>query len=192
MTRQKKSRKVGQIGVRKLDARPEKPKPDTKRKKKPKGQKSGNRNSLVDEKKTLEPSSAGSNKKKDSKHGSKKAIELVPVQKAKPVEPEIKHSDKKPEVVLRKVVQNTLTPEQELAQLEQDERLIELAERVEADEVITGKDAKYFNKHMARYDELLEILGLNDEMDESELEDESDEEDSLEKLESNQWDDLLK
>lgn len=193
MTRQKKSRKVGQIGVRKLDTRPEKPKQDTRRKKKPKGQKSGNRNSLVEDKKIVETGGDTTGKKKNTKLGSKKAIDLVPVKKAEPVKPEIKHSDKKPEVVLRKVKQDALTPEQELALLEKDEKLIELAEKVERDEIITGKDAKYFNKHMARYDELLEILGLNNDIDESELDEQGDDaESALDKLESNQWDDLLK
>ena len=49
MTRQKKSRKIGSIGTRKQETRPA----DTKqprKPKKPKGQPSGNRNSLIVEK----------------------------------------------------------------------------------------------------------------------------------------------
>lgn len=193
MTRQKKNRKVGQIGVRKLDTRPEKPKQDTKRKKAPKGQKSGNRNSLVEDKKVTISTDATTNQKKNSKIGSKKPIELVPVKSA-PVEKPIQHSNKKPEVVLKKVKQNVLSPEQELVQLEKDEKLIELAERVERDELLTGKDAKYFNKHMARYDELLEILGLNDDDQDSDTNSvtKDDDESKLDQLDSNQWDDLLK
>ena len=77
------------------------------------------------------------------------------------------------------MVQQQVSPEQELAALENDEMLIDLAERVEAGEVLTGKDAKYFNKNMARYDELCELLGIEDE------------EDDTDPLGSDQWDDLL-
>ncbi|NVK24656.1 MAG: GTPase-activating protein [Gammaproteobacteria bacterium] len=186
MTRQKKSRKIGQIGVRKQDARPEKPKQDIRRKKAPKGQKSGSRNSLVEEKSLVGSTTEGSGPKKNSKLGSKKPIDLLPKQKAVQAEKPIQHSTKKPEVVLKRVKQDTITPEQELAQLENDEKLIELAERVEQGELLTGKDAKYFNKHMARFDELLDILGIEDESEQDEKTDEVD------NLDANQWDDLLK
>ena len=51
MTRLKKSRKSGPIGVRKQETRPADTKSDVRKKKKPKGQKSGNRNSFLVEKK---------------------------------------------------------------------------------------------------------------------------------------------
>ena len=184
MTRQKKSRKVGQIGIRKQDVRPEKPSQDTRRKKSPKGQKSGNRNSLVDETQIKSNSSSTSNAKKDPKVGSKKAIELVPSKSAPLVNKSIQHSDKKPEVVLKTVKTSQLTPELELEQLENDEILIALAERVEDGELLKGKEAKYFNKHIARYDELVEQLGL-EEVDDDENPDE------IAQLKSDQWDDLL-
>jgi ribosome assembly protein YihI (activator of Der GTPase) len=176
MTRQKKSRKIGQIGVRKQDARPEKKTPNLRKKKSPKGQKSGNRNSLMEEKVIV--GGTATTAKKDPKLGSKKKIELTP----KPVqEAPVKtapNTNKKPEVKLKKVEQNAVTPEQELAVLENDEKLIDFAERVEAGELLTGKDAKYFNKHMARYEELCKMLGIEDE-------------DDVDPLNSDQWDDLL-
>lgn len=178
MTRKKKSRKIGQIGVRKQDARPEKNTPNVRKKKAPKGQKSGNRNSLLEENGALSADASGS-AKKDPKLGSKKKIELVKstvVDKPKEAKPQV---DKKPEVKLTKVAQQQVSPEQELAALENDEVLLDLAERVEAGELLTGKDAKYFNKNMARYDELCEILGVENE------------EDDTDPLDSDQWDDLL-
>lgn len=178
MTRKKKSRKIGQIGVRKQDARPEKQSPNIRKKKAPKGQKSGTRNSLLEENSVLSDGTAGS-AKKDPKLGSKKKIELVKsvvADKPKKAKPQI---DKKPEVKLTKVAQQQIAPEQELEALENDEMLIDLAERVEAGELLTGKDAKYFNKNMARYDELCELLGIEDE------------EDDTDPLGSDQWDDLL-
>ena len=179
MTRQKKSRKIGQIGTRKQDTRPEKEKTSLRKKKAPKGQKSGNRNSLMEESLSSIKHPTSSSQKKDSKIGSKKPIDLVVTQKAPKVKPEIQHSDRKPEVILKKASFDVLTPEQELAQLENDQRLIELAERVEEGEILSGKDAKYFNKHIARYDELVEILGLEqDDVEESDP------------LGADQWDDL--
>jgi len=175
MTRKKKSRKIGQIGVRKQDDRPEKKSPSIRKKKSPKGQKSGTRNSLMEEK--LVTHSASGGVKKDPKLGSKKKIELkrtVTEQVTKPVAPA---NIKQPEVKLTKVVQNQISPEEELANLENDEMLIDLAERVEAGELLTGKEAKYFNKNMARYDELCEQLGI--------------EEEEQDPLGSDQWDDLL-
>lgn len=178
MTRKKKSRKIGQIGVRKQDARPEKQSPNIRKKKAPKGQKSGTRNSLLEENSVLSTGSAGT-AKKDPKLGSKKKIELVKsvvTDKPKKAKPQI---DKTPEVKLTKVAQQQVSPEQEFEALENDEMLIDLAERVEAGEILTGKDAKYFNKNMARYDELYELLGIEDE------------EDDTDPLGSDQWDDLL-
>lgn len=178
MTRKKKSRKIGQIGVRKQDARPEKKSPNIRKKKSPKGQKSGSRNSLLEENTLVTGSSATA--KKDPKLGSKKKIELT--KSAKPVVAEVKpaQNDKKPEVKLTKVIQQQLSPEQELDALENDQTLIDLAERVEDGELLTGKEAKYFNKHMARYEELCELLGIEEE-----------EEDDSDHLGSDQWDDLL-
>jgi len=181
MTRQKKSRKIGQIGTRKQETRPT----DTntpRRKKAPKGQKSGNRNSLLEEKTNIQGSASGPDKK-NSKLGSKKKIALVKTQAAKAPEPkEIKHSTSKPQVKLTKVLADALTPEQELAQLEADTRLLELAERAEQGELLTGKDAKYFNQKMNRYDELVELLGLEPEQEEA---------DPLSQLGADQWDDLM-
>ena len=181
MTRQKKRRKIGQIGTRKQEVRPS----DTntpRRKKAPKGQKSGSRNSLQDDK-VLISSPQGEKAKKDPKLGSKKKIELTKSASApKPEKKEIKHSTEMPKVQLQKVQNDQMTPEQELAVIESDQRLIELAERVEAGELLTGKDAKYFNQKMARHETLMEELGLDNE---------EDEDDPLDQLDSDQWDDLL-
>lgn len=181
MTRQKKSRKVGQIGIRKQETRPSEKK-ETRRKKAPKGQKSGTRNSLVLENEVKDGKVTGVGKK-DKKHGSKKKIELVaPVKVEQPKQP-AKHIE--PSVKLTKVKQPELTPEQELAALEQDAQLLDLVERVEQGELLTGKDAKYFNRHMARYDELVELLGLDDE------DEEDDDDDLLGSLGGDEWDDLI-
>lgn len=180
MTRRKKSRKVGQIGIRKQETRPA----DTKsprKKKAPKGQQSGNRNSLLDEN-LKSPVSSGDSKKKDPRVGSKKPISLVKTEtQPKPVKPKLDPNKAVPSVKLEKVNEPIIDPQQELERIESDERLIELAERAENGELLTGKDAKYFNKMMDRHAELLEELGIE----------EDDDHDPLESLEGDQWDDLL-
>ena len=176
MTRKKKSRKIGQIGVRKQDARPEKNTPNIRKKKTPKGQKSGTRNSMMEENAVVTNNT--SQGKKDPKIGSKKKIELVKTATQEPKKP-VHKPNKAPEVKLTKVKADVISPEQDIDELENDAHLIDLAERTEAGELLTGKDAKYFNKHMARYDELCEILGI-----------EFDEEDEHDDLGGDQWDDL--
>ena len=75
----------------------------------------------------------------------------------------------KPTIELKKVIEPEFTPEQELEALENDERLLKLVERHEKGEMLTGKDAKYFNSRIARHQALCEILGIEDE-DEDEFE----------------------
>lgn len=85
-----------------------------------------------------------------------------------------------PKASLSKVRPVELTAEQELALIENDSFLHELLERVEKDEVLTGKDAKYFNAKTARLDQLLQQLGLVDDADEEEI-------DPLAAFESKDW-----
>lgn len=186
MTRQKKSRKIGSIGTRKQETRPA----DTKqprRNKKPKGQPSGNRNSLIEENVVSTPQNQ--DKKTNPKLGSKKPISLLPADKPQVKEvKQVDHSKTKPSAKLTKAGPAVLTPEQELANIESDERLIELVERVQEGELLSGKEAKYFNKQMERLDQLLEKLGIDPDSDNDEDEDELD---ALSKLGGSEWDDLL-
>jgi hypothetical protein len=179
MTRRKKTRKIGQIGVRKQDARPADTK-DKRLKKPAKGQKPGARNSLLVEKAEKTNLGSTSSSKKDPKLGSKKPISLVAETNTVEEKVEPQHIEQ-PSIKLTKVKQPELAPEKELDQLESDERLIDLVERVEGGELLTGKEAKYFNAKMARHAELLDILGIEQE----------DEDDPMDRLEADQWDDLL-
>jgi ribosome assembly protein YihI (activator of Der GTPase) len=183
MTRQKNSRKVAEIRVRSKETRDEKP-TENRRKKTPKGQKAGTRNSLVEEQKTA---ITGSNIKKDPKHGSKKPISLTGSPVKEVIEKEISHSTSKPAGKLSKAKVASIPPDVELTDIESDEVLIALVERVEDGELLAGKEAKYFNKLMDRHAELLRILGVEDE-EENDFEDEID---PVEGLKSDQWDDLL-
>ncbi len=134
------------------------------RTKKHKGAKPGSRNAPVTD--TL---AGGSDKKpQDKRVGSKKPVPLV----IEPQETQIElKRHLKPQVELKTVSMPELTPEQELAELEQDERLLKLVERHEQGELLKGKDAKYFNAKIARHQVLCELLGIeDDEFEEDEFE----------------------
>jgi ribosome assembly protein YihI (activator of Der GTPase) len=179
MTRKKKARTSGQIGIRHkpaAEARQERERP-VESKKKGAGLKSGSRNAVHADKST-----ETSNKNKDPRHGSKTPIPLVvTVAEKKLIAPQTT-----PKALLAKAKPVEIPPQVELEQLEQDEKLQELLERMEQGETLTGKDAKYFNAKTARHSELLTLLGLDveDEDDEEEAEEELDE---LSKLQQVDW-----
>tara|TARA_Y100001963_G_scaffold152862_1_gene238474 strand:- start:4959 stop:5504 length:546 start_codon:yes stop_codon:yes gene_type:complete len=161
MTRQKKTRSAGPNGQRHLSAddirKTRQPKEQTK--KKGAGLKSGSRNSVA----VVSSVSKGESVKKDKRLGSKKPIALVPVDAQQPA------LRIQPKASLAKAKPLALTPEQELALIENDGYLQQLLERVEQEEILTGKDAKYFNAKTARLEQLLQQLGLADDADDEPL-----------------------
>ncbi|MCC5852187.1 MAG: GTPase-activating protein [Alkalimonas sp.] len=179
MTRRKKTRNSGENGPRFLPAAEVRKLRERKEegKKSGAGGKAGQRNSQLLRK---QAENSGSPRDKDPRVGSKKPIPLLPESgqggesSLKPVQPKAS--------LTKAVASALLTPEQELAQLEQDSRLQQLLERVEKDEVLTGKDAKYFNRMTERYEQLLQQLGLADG-DETEAE----ESDPLAEFERTDW-----
>ncbi|MGO2074427.1 MAG: Der GTPase-activating protein YihI [Pseudoalteromonas sp.] len=159
MSRKKKSRKIPSNGPVRLsqDKLKEMRALKEQRVKKTKGAKPGSRNApeaLNNE------TSGGNQQSKDKRVGSKKPISLVPV-KAEPKVEMKRHL--KPQAELKKASQPELSPEQELAALESDERLLKLVELHERGQLLTGKDAKYFNSRIARHQQLCETLGIEDE-----------------------------
>jgi uncharacterized protein len=159
MTRQKKTRSAGPNGQRHLSAedirKTRQPKEQTK--KKGAGLKSGSRNSEA----TVSSTANNESTKKDKRIGSKKPIALVAdtvIQTTEQVNIALK-----PKASLAKARPVGLTPEQELALIENDSVLQQLLERVEQDEILTGKEAKYFNAKTARLEQLLQQLGLTED-----------------------------
>ncbi|MDP4535990.1 Der GTPase-activating protein YihI [Alkalimonas collagenimarina] len=157
MTRQKKTRSAGDNGPRFLPASDVRKARERKEesKKSAVGGKAGQRNSPLLSKHARDDSRQQA--AKDPRHGSKKPIPLLITE---PSEQEQLQHSMQPKAQIGKVKAVALSPEQELAVLEQDEKLQQLLERVEQNEVLTGKDAKYFNRMTERYEQLLEILGL--------------------------------
>lgn len=166
MSRTKKSRKSPANGPVRLsqDKLKEMRALKEQRVKKTKGAKPGSRNAPD----LLDSESQNSNHApKDKRVGSKKPVPLI----ATAPEPKVEMKrNLKPAIELKKVIEPEFTPEQELEALENDERLLKLVERHEKGEMLTGKDAKYFNSRIARHQALCEILGIEDE-DEDEFED---------------------
>lgn len=183
MTRQKKSRKASDNGQRHLPAteirKIREQKDETK--KKGAGLKSGNRNSM--QQVNANQGNADNKPKKDPRLGSKKPIPLLP--EAKPEWLPLATPAPLPKVQLKAAKPETLSPEQELLQLENDPKLQQLLERVERDELLTGKDAKYFNRQTARISELMTLLGLDDKTPATDVT--AEDEDPLSRFERTDW-----
>ena len=161
MTRQKKTRSAGPNGLRHLNAdearKMREPKEQTK--KKGAGLKSGNRNNIALIKPETAPKVA-----KDKRLGSKAPVSLQPVA----VITVTATNELQPRASLSKVKPTPITAEAELAAIENDAYLQQLLEKVEQDQQLTGKDAKYFNAKTKRLSELLTELGLDQDQDEPE------------------------
>jgi uncharacterized protein len=143
MARKKKSRKIGQIGVRKS--------PDFKRVEKEKrvkkalGNPAGNRNNLATTSKDMSKIKVN----KDPRLGSKKPIELLA---------SVEDSAK----VKLKPVSKNISPESELALIESDEKLSDLITSLDAGKSLSKNEQIYVNKNLERHKELCELLGLSD------------------------------
>ena len=135
---------------------------DRKRDKKHSGHKSGSRANP-------ETQSAGKGQGKkslDPRVGSKKPIALVADGKTQPEKKPVAKPKPKAEKV-------RLTPQEELAKLENDERLDTLLDRLENGETLSGEDQAWLDLTLDRIDELMEILGiaLDDEAEDEQAED---------------------
>jgi ribosome assembly protein YihI (activator of Der GTPase) len=141
MARQKKSRKVGKIGISKTPSNVRKP--TEKRVKKHLGKPAGSRNN---EALTVKQDPKKVNK--DPRHGSKKPVSLIAVSK------EQKAAAKKVKY---------FSPAQELAAIEQDARLATLLDKIDLGKKITREDQHFVDQTLARHKILCDMLGLTDE-----------------------------
>ena len=143
MARQKKSRKVGKIGISKTPSNVRKP--TEKRTKKHLGKPAGSRNN---EALTVNQDSKKINK--DPRHGSKKPISLTAdTKEKKSVEKQVKY----------------FSPTQELSSIEQDLRLASLLDKIDIGKNITREDQHFVNQTLARHKVLCEMLGLTEELE---------------------------
>ena len=174
MTRMKKARSPGQIGSRKEGQETAEQSKNRKRKAKRHGLAAGSRQNVAE----LNPKHTGSKAAQDPRLGSKKPISLLP-ESAKPKaekssKPAKKQQSEKAiaEDVFAEQAPNvsTLTIEQELEQLENDERLNTLLDKVDAGEKLNKNDASWLDKTLARHQQILEELGLLEDDDEESTE----------------------
>lgn len=166
MTRIKKNRAPGHTGARKSSQESIQESKARKRKAKRKGLPPGSRHNIED--------SAGQQGKgpaKDPRLGSKKPIPLVVESKKTKSAAADKASEIAKVTPVDNIESELLTPQQELEQLESNERLNALLDNVDAGKPLGKADAAWLDKTLARHQQLLEQLGLlDDEAEEEPLE----------------------
>ncbi|GAA6186377.1 MULTISPECIES: Der GTPase-activating protein YihI [Alteromonadaceae] len=168
MARVKKSRKVGRIGVPKESWAPRKPKDPTNTKpKKHKGNPSGSRHSAVE----LNQQAPNQSKQNDPRIGSKKPIQLI----VEPKEFKSKPKPSKPKY---------FSPAQELAELEDNERLNNLLDNMDSGIALNADDKRYVERKLARHRELCELLGIDVEPEAKDKQVEGKEDDPFARFES--------
>ncbi|WAJ70290.1 Der GTPase-activating protein YihI [Catenovulum adriaticum] len=158
MTRIKKTRKLGSLGPRKAEIRPEKNTHSTKKSER-KGLKPGARNA---QSQTNFADAGHQQTPKDERIGSKTPISLNP-EPAQTANQSPIHKQPQAKVNKnKKAVEPTQAWQQELLALEDNEALQTLLTRYENDEKLTATELTELNKKMARYAWLMEKLGLNE------------------------------
>ena len=129
---------------------------ERKRAAKRKGLKAGSRQQVEQPK-----SKSGNSQSKDPRIGSRKPVVLVVDDKQKkPTAPKA--------VKEKKLV---MTPEQELASIENDDRLNDLLDRLDAGETLEAAEHAWVDLRVDRYQELMDELGIidNDDDEDDEL-----------------------
>lgn len=156
MTRKKKTRTEKSIGAAKKPLLKQSERAKEFSKKKGKGRPSGAKANIDGVKKNKTRSSNGSKSDEhDSRVGSKKAIELVPQITPKNLEPKV--------VVQKRKVEPELSIEQQLAQVENDERLNELLDAIDDGIEISEKDQAYIDHQTAKHQKLIALIDANED-----------------------------
>jgi len=176
MSRTKKSRTAGNSepkfdGNRKETSAQAKMARDKKRKDKLKGNKAGNRNAIESKQGAKQSQRQANN---DKRIGSKKPISLTnnekPQTAVKPkvvMQPKVKVVKTAP--VEPVIVNTSLSPEKEIDAIENDPRLNDLLEQMEADQAISKVDQDWADKQMQRHQTLMKELGWLDDDGEEDL-----------------------
>ncbi|MBA2076084.1 Der GTPase-activating protein YihI [Aeromonas veronii] len=129
---------------------------ERKRAAKRKGLKAGSRQQVEQPK-----NKSGSSQSKDPRIGSRKPVALVVDDKQK--------KTAAPKAVKEKKL--VMTPEQELASIENDDRLNDLLDRLDAGETLEAAEQAWVDQRVDRYQELMDELGIidNDDDEDDEL-----------------------
>jgi ribosome assembly protein YihI (activator of Der GTPase) len=171
MSRIKKNRTAGNSGPkfngqRKETSAQAKEARERKRQAKLKGHKAGSRN--IDESIKQTPKNKAKQPGGETRIGSKKPISLIieeaPKQQEKPktiLQPKVK--------VVKSKVEEKLSPEKELALIENDQRLNDLLEQLDNGEELSTADQSWVDKKMERHQQLMQELGWLDDEGEEDL-----------------------
>ncbi|MFM5567567.1 Der GTPase-activating protein YihI [Aeromonas veronii] len=129
---------------------------ERKRAAKRKGLKAGSRQQVEQPK-----SKSGNSQSKDPRIGSRKPVVLVVDDK--------QNKPTAPKAVKEKTL--VMTPEQELASIENDDRLNDLLDRLDAGETLEAAEQAWVDQRVDRYQELMDELGIidNDDDEDDEL-----------------------
>ncbi|WP_421231116.1 Der GTPase-activating protein YihI [Aeromonas sp. 603079] len=129
---------------------------ERKRAAKRKGLKAGSRQQVEQPK-----SKSGNSQSTDPRIGSRKPVVLVVDDKQK--------KPTAPKAVKEKTL--VMTPEQELASIENDDRLNDLLDRLDAGETLEAAEQAWVDQRVDRYQELMDELGIidNDDDEDDEL-----------------------
>ena len=180
MTRIKKTRTPGATGVSKDKRETAEQTKARQRKAARKGLAPGSRQNVPE----LNPHTNEQQAAKDPRHGSKKPVPLLAENALSPEQLQAQAAKKAAKAaskaaapakianieVVDDVAQPELTPEQELEQLENDDRLNGLLDQVDAGKKLSKADASWLDQRLARHQQLLEQLGLLDDEDEDSTE----------------------
>lgn len=175
MSRTKKSRTAGNSsekfsGQRKETSSQAQQARERKRKAKLKGHKAGARNTVESKQTQKNNIKQAANKKQ---LGSKKPVQLI-------IEEKPQQSAEQPKVQLQpkvKVIKSQtqpqapekLSPEKELALIENDQRLNDLLEQLDNEESISAEDQSWVDQQMERHQQLMQELGWLDDEGEEDL-----------------------
>ena len=144
MTRKRKTRKIGPVGVRST------PKDERKQSLPTKGKKISDRKGLpsgsrFSPKKASQADNASARSGADDpRHGSKKPVQLI-----------------MPEQTKHATSARKIEPAEELAMLENDDRLQDFLAALEEGETLHAEDQAWVDEQLARYQQLVEILGID-------------------------------
>ncbi len=181
MTRIKKNRTEKSIGAAKKPLLKQSERAKEFSKKKGKGRPSGAKANIDGAKSNKNRSSNGSNSDEhDARVGSKKAIELVLQTTAKNLEPKL--------VAKKNKIEPKLSIEQQLAQVENDERLNALLDALDDDIAISEKDQAYIEHQTAKHQKLIALIDDANEDDESSADD--DKKEAWEQIDSSEFDEF--
>jgi len=169
MSRIKKNRTAGNSeaefnGQRKESSSQAKASRENKRNAKLKGNKAGARNAVESKQAQQRNAKKSVN---DKRVGSQKAVPLIAGQELAVETAEIIRQPKAKVIKSQPTV--TLSPEKELAAIENDQRLNELLEQLDNEESISQADQSWVDKQMRRHQQLMKELGWMDEDGEEDL-----------------------